>query len=292
MGRIDEALNRAARPKMQSHTAGVPREDVFQSPWRQAPEPQPPSRPLADRPSVLREPVQNLFRRFDDGWVNRLCIPSTSNRALVSQFSRLAGNLHNAQIASGMKVIMTTSAGPGEGKTLTALNLALVLSGSYGRRVLLIDADLRQPSIHSICGFDILPGLTEGLEESNHAKLPLVELSNTLSFLPAGRPNPDPMDRLTSERMRAILDEAVATFDWVILDAPPIGLVPDASLLAGMVDTALFVIRARHAEFAAVRNAVDAFGRDRIFGVVLNATDETQPLEYGGYYGAQVGARP
>lgn len=282
MGRLDEALRQAASKA----SAGVPLptasadDRIFESPWAVSP---------AESTEVMREHRSQAggeeagprFPTFRSEWGNRLVSCRTADPVLVKQFSRLAGSLYNAQTAGQMKVVMMASVGTAEGKTLTALNLALVLSGSYGRRVLLIDGDLRRPSIHHVCGFGPLPGLSEALESCEPRKLPIVQIADTLWLLPAGQPNPDPMDRLISGDLRDLINQAAARFDWVILDAPPIGVVPDASVLAGVVDRVLFVVRARETSFPAVIKALDAIGRDRIFGVVLNGvTDVADSLDY------------
>lgn len=279
MGRIDDALRRA-------NPAGTPlpddsqNETAFQSPWVELVE----SRPFSAHQDSSR-PVDTLrARRFSPEWERLLTISSESNPAMLKQFGRLAGSLHNAQSAGGMKVVLTTSVGPGEGKTLTAMNLALTLSHSYKRRVLIIDADLRRPSVHTVCGLGHIQGLSEGLRAPQQEKLAIVKLSETLSFLPAGRPDPDPMDALTSDRMRRIVEEASKRFDWVILDVPPIGLVPDAGLLAAMVDAVLFVVRAEVTPQGQLQKAIDAVGRDRIFGVVLNGTREADSSDHAEYY--------
>jgi capsular exopolysaccharide synthesis family protein len=178
-----------------------------------------------------------------------------------------------------MKVVLITSVAAGEGKTLTAMNLALTLSQSYKRNVLIIDADLRRPSVNTVCGLGPVRGLSEGLRAPQQEKLAIIKLTETLSFLPAGRPDPDPMDGLTSDRMRRIIDEASARFEWVILDVPPIGLVPDAGLLAAMADAVLFVVRAEITPLGQLQKAIDAVGRDRIFGVVLNGAREVDPSD-------------
>ena len=179
---------------------------------------------------------------------------------------------------------MVTSALPGDGKTFTAMNLALTLAHSYGRRVLLIDADLRRPSIGHICGMSSLNGLSEGLRNETDQKLPLFDLVDGLTVLPAGRPDPDPMSGLTSLRMRNILEEAAEQFDWVILDAPPAAPLADAGLIGAMVDAILLVVRAGDTRLRSVEKAIEVLGRDRIFGVVLNAAASVS-FEYRAYYG-------
>jgi capsular exopolysaccharide synthesis family protein len=180
---------------------------------------------------------------------------------------------------------MVTSALPREGKTLTVTNLALTLSGSYRRRVLLIDADLRRPSVHGVLKIPNTTGLHEVLN-SNVTTLPTVQISPLLSVLTAGGPDDSPLAALTSARMRALLEHAAANFDWVLLDAPPVGLMPDAALLAGITGASLLVIAAGMTPYKLVERAVAELGRDRIVGTLLNRV-ESRALsvqEYGEYY--------
>ncbi len=209
------------------------------------------------------------------GVAEKVVVDAETNPASIEQYRRLAAVLHHAQNERGLRVIMVTSALPGEGKTLTAANLALTLSESYQRRVLLIDADLRRPSVHQLFALPSLSGLTDGLRSVEDRKLTLVEVSPRLTVLPAGRPDPDPMSVLTSSRMQYVLDEARTKFDWVIVDTPPVGLMPDAHLLAAMVDGAVLIIGAGMSPHRAVAKAADVIGRDRILGVVLNRVPHT-----------------
>ncbi|MGH9387872.1 MAG: CpsD/CapB family tyrosine-protein kinase [Vicinamibacterales bacterium] len=198
------------------------------------------------------------------------------------QYRRLAAGLHQAQASAAIKVVMISSAVPGEGKTLTASNLSLTLSESYHRRVLLIDADLRRPGLHRLFKVPALPGLTDCLLASEERAIRPHQISSHLSLLPAGTPNPDPMAVLTSTRMRHILDDAREAFDWVILDTPPIGLLSDATLLAANVDATVFVVKAGETPFELVKRAVEIVGSDRLLGVVLNrATPDPQRYGYG-----------
>lgn len=213
-------------------------------------------------------------------WRERLATSPDADRALVEQFRRLAATLHHAQTHSGIRVIMLTSAAPDDGKTLTALNLSLVLSESYRKRTLLIDADLRRPSLANLADVTKAPGLSEALRAPADTKLGIIQIAPLLTLLPAGRPDPDPMGGLTSPRMRHILEEASAQFDWVILDAPPMGPIADATLLAQMVDGAVLVVRAGRTRNAEVQKAIEALGRERILGVVLNGVDSMPEPHY------------
>ena len=204
----------------------------------------------------------------------------------IEEYRRLAATLHQLQDQSGLRTLMISSALPGDGKTLTSTNIALTFSEAYRRRVLLIDADLRRPSIHHIFNLPNGRGLADGLRSETSGTLPLIEVSPQLTVLPAGTPDQSPMAGLTSERMRTIIKEASTRFDWVIIDTPPIGLMSDASLLAALADGVLLVIGAGTTDYHAVKRAVTEFGRDRIVGIVLNRVhdDAVQHAYYRDYY--------
>jgi len=173
---------------------------------------------------------------------------------------------------------------PGEGKSLTAVNLALTLSDSYQRRVLLIDADLRRPTVQRIFGIPPIAGLNDGLKAAEDRAMALTAVSERMFVLPAGRPEADPMSGLTSDRMRRLITQAATTFEWVIVDSPPVGLLPDASLLSAIVDGVLLVVRAGKAPFSLVKRTVESLSHDRILGVVMNAIDVAHDRNAGGYY--------
>jgi capsular exopolysaccharide synthesis family protein len=291
VGRIDDALRRAARtnghePAASTSTAG---DDVFSAAWDVsilAPE-EPAPAPQLTTGRVVPEPTQHIAELeagFNSAWADRLVVSRNVNTQLAEQFRRLAATLHQTQMDDNIRTVMVTSASPNDGKTLTAINLALILSGSYRRRVLLVDADLRRPSIRDAAHLPAgTVGLSDMLRAPSDEKVSLLRLTGLLALLPAGRPDPDPMSGLTSDRMRRILAEASERFDWVIIDAPPVGPLVDAQLLAAMVDAALFVVRAGRTPYELVHNAVNALGRERILGVVLNAAEAEEGDDYERY---------
>jgi protein-tyrosine kinase len=297
VSRIDEALRRTGQ--IGSDKASGDGQGAFVSAWG-AEEKPPTSGVLTAAPAARADAARTsdparterapitLSRASRE----RLAIGPDGNPMLVEQFRRLAATLHHAQSGSGIRVIMLTSASPDDGKTLTAINLALVLSESYHRRVLLIDADLRRPSLGDIADVTDAPGLSEVLKSPTEQKLGLLQVTPTLMLLPAGRPDPDPMGGLTSARMRHILEEAAGRFDWVILDAPPMGPLADAGLLSQMVDGAVFVVRAGRTQYSLVQKAIEALGRERILGVVLNGIDRMPPEQYGYSYAPKDGEQP
>jgi protein-tyrosine kinase len=200
---------------------------------------------------------------------------------LIEQYRRLAAVLHHAQLQRGTRSVMIASAVAGEGKTLTATNLALTLSRSYQRRVLLIDADLRRPDLHEMFRLQNHVGLGDGLKHPD-VYLPAQQISPTLWVLAAGQPNPDPMSALVSDTMKQLLAEATRQYDWVLVDTPPVALMPDANLLAGMIDSALVIVSANTTPYPLVRVAVAAIGPARVLGVVLNRVKKSDLAS--GYY--------
>ena len=193
--------------------------------------------------------------------------------------------LHRAQADRGFKLVMVASANPGEGKSLTASNLALTLSESYRRNVLLIDADLRRPAVHDIFGLPNDTGLSDGLALESVKRLSVIEVSPHLAVLPSGQPMLDPTASLTSTQMRMVLDEARASYDWTIIDTPPIGLLSDAKLLVEMVDGVVLVVEAAKTPYPDLLKAIDVIGRDRLLGAVLNRSrDASDRSHYYNHY--------
>jgi protein-tyrosine kinase len=224
--------------------------------------------------------LDHVTARWSDKLIANPSLPSVA----VEQYRRVAAILHHCQEDRGIRRVLVASALAEEGKTLTATNLALTLSESYGRRVLLIDADLRRPAINQVLGLPQGKGLSEVLYTIEQTALPLQTVSPNLSVLPAGQPTSDPMAGLTSSRMAAILEEAAGAFDWIIVDSPPIGVLPDARLVGAMVDGALLVIRAGSTPFAAIKRAAESIGRERLLGVVLNRVAESVASPEASYY--------
>ena len=296
MSRIDEAMRRAAgagavEPPPEETVDDLQAEEPGSDATALAREPFPvelaegrPRPPKQDqnraagsydtaRPAATAEPESTLFERLDARLTEKIVVDHNMTHASREQYRRLAAVLHDAHNATGLRVVMVASAVAGEGKTLTASNLALTFSESYQKRVLLIDADLRRPSLHTVFRLDTALGLGDGLLSAGESKMLVRQVSPRLAVLPAGRPSSDPMAGLTSERMRRLLDEAKQSFDWIILDTPPVMLLPDAHLLASMVEGAVLVVRAGSTPHELVKRSADAIGRSRILGVVLNRAE-------------------
>jgi capsular exopolysaccharide synthesis family protein len=149
--------------------------------------------------------------------------------------------------------------------------------------VLLIDADLRRPSVHNLFGLANLDGLTDALKSGPERKVSMRAVSATLSVVTAGRPDTEQMAHLTSTRMQNLLKEASEEYDWVIIDTPPVALLSDAKLLAAMVDGALLVVRAGSTPYPIAQRAIQAIGPERILGTVLNGADASALASHSYY---------
>lgn len=273
MSRIEQALIRAGVRRPAEPDAAPP---DFAAPQPTL-EPDAPRKDAA--PSEVREKPVPAIASAPAG---SCLVTGSHGSAALEQYRRLAAALHQHQEERRIKVVLVTSALPGEGKTLTAANLALTFSRSYQRRVLLIDGDLRRPAVHKLFGVANSAGLAEALKDGRDA-LTVLQMAPQLCLLPAGLPHPEPLSALVSERMRVVLDRAAEAFDWVYIDSPPMAVLPDANLLGRMVDAVLLIVRAGVAPHRAVVKAVETLGRDRIVGVVLNGVDPSTLARHYGY---------
>jgi protein-tyrosine kinase len=229
--------------------------------------------PATPNPSSPRD-TQRLVTAIDEG------------DPVLDQLRSLAASLYQARTGRELKVIAVTSSVSGEGKTLLAANIALTLSRSYMRQVLLIDADLRRPSLHRLFGIPSQDGIRTALESVVEGSPVLVqEVAPRLALLPGGKPVRDPISVLASDAMQRLMTAAMATYDWVVVDTPPVGMLPDMSLLSSLSDAVLLVVEAGRVRYDLVQRTVETIGADRIFGVVLNKVPEHEIVAtYGHHY--------
>jgi len=202
----------------------------------------------------------------------------------TEEYRTLRSRLYHLREKMTLKALLITSALPKEGKSFTAANLAQVMVRQHGRRVLLIDGDLRGPRLHLMLGTTSGPGLSEYLQGKND-EFSIIQRGplENLFFIPSGTGIEDPAELVGNGRLKMLLQRVEPLFDWIIVDSPPAVPVSDASVLAKACDGVLMVVRSNATPSDAARKARMEFPDQSLIGVVLNGTsDEVTP--YARYY--------
>ena len=209
---------------------------------------------------------------------------SQPRSAYTEKYRELRTKLLQASERMQMRAIVVTSAGIAEGKTLTALNLAWLLAQTEGVRALVIDSDLRRPCATDYLGIDAQGGLSEVLGGQLSLEDAIVRLEPSgLHLLPGGRPRDDVAELLSGPSYGRILSEVRRMFDYIIIDAPPLGIFSDASVLMQRADGGILVVRAGKTRYSTVDKLLDQMPKEKLIGVVLNRTEE-QPEAASYYY--------
>lgn len=302
MSRIHEALRRAEKERAASQTAqkieGRVEHIAEGSMIKTA---APPSNISAEpilQPAVIPqsgpEGLPDILQ-FEQVWANcsrprwkpnpNLLVFNNSNpfHQGTEQFRTLRSRLYRMRESQPLQTILISSAIPGEGKTVVAANLATALARQKGCRVLLVDADFRAPRLHVLLGAPEAPGLADYLQ-NGCKEIEIFQRGHEegLCFIPAGNHVTHPSELISSDRVKQFLERVKPAFDWIIIDSPPALPVADASILGGLCDGLLFVVRANSTPSESAQKACKELRGARILGVVLNNVEETS--EYGSYY--------
>ncbi|GAA0768024.1 CpsD/CapB family tyrosine-protein kinase [Clostridium subterminale] len=203
----------------------------------------------------------------------------------AESYRTLRTNLQYSSFDEEYKVIVVTSAEPGEGKSTTAGNLALSIAQS-DKKVVLIDCDLRKPSLHKKFEISNTAGLSDVIVGKESISIVGHRYNNNLTILTSGKIPPNPSEMLGSKSMKALIDALKKVFDYVILDTPPVQAVTDAQILSTRADGTLLVIRAEKTKKDSVINSVNLLKKvnANIIGTILNGVD-TKRNSYYYYYG-------
>jgi capsular exopolysaccharide synthesis family protein len=204
------------------------------------------------------------------------------NAAGKEMFRTLRTRLYQVRAVQTLKVVLVTSALPGEGKTFVTSNLAQSLIRQREKRVLLIDADLRVPDLHTPLGAPFSPGLSDYLlGEADEFRVMQRGRDENLFFISAGKTIQNPNELLAAGKMEQLLHRLLPVFDWILVDSPPTIPVSDSTILAKMCDGVLMVIRAGSTPFDLAQKACQEFHNRPLLGAVLNRADSR--AGYGGY---------
>lgn len=221
-------------------------------------------------------------------------LPENLNKALITllkphsaaseQFRLLKNNILFPEKGEPPRTIMITSASPSDGKSFVAANLAISMANSIDEFVLLVDGDLRAPSIHTLFGFKKIEGLSEYLSSAMPLSRVLKKtFVNKLTILPGGSIPQNPSELLSSEQMRRLLHEVKLRYSdrYILIDTPPPYLTSETSAIARHVDGIIIVIKQGKTRKKEVQDIMDIYGKEKILGVVQNHSKKTIGYGYG-----------
>lgn len=204
---------------------------------------------------------------------------------ISESYRTLRTNIQFSSFDKDIKTIVVTSSAPGEGKSTTVGNLALVMAQS-GKRVLLIDADLRKPTVHKKFKLSNQTGLTNILIEDKNPFEVIQKYSDNLYILTSGILPPNPAEVVASNKLRNFINEMKNHFDYILLNSPPVIAVTDAQILSSFLDGVILVVSSGEAEKELVKKSKDLLDKvnANIIGVVLNKLELKSRKGYGYYY--------
>lgn len=211
-------------------------------------------------------------------------ITLTDPRSPVSESYRtLRTNLSFSSLDKPLRTLVITSAAPEEGKSTTIANLAVTMAQG-GKKTILVDCDLRRPSLHTIFGLSTEPGLTNMLlEENGDPPLQNTEVEN-LQLLTSGAKPPNPADLLGSNKLDNVIEQLAATADIILFDAPPVIAVTDAAVLGSKVDGVLLVVQAGKTRRDHAERAKEMLEKANVNIIGVTLTNAPKDSNLQGYY--------
>ncbi|HLG21542.1 MAG TPA: CpsD/CapB family tyrosine-protein kinase [Candidatus Manganitrophaceae bacterium] len=229
-----------------------------------------------------------LERFFNSTRIDERLVSMTDPKSIAAeQYRLLRSRIERLSSDKGYRTFMITSAVVGEGKSMTAANLALSMAQWGDKRVVLVDADLRRPTLHTLFGVKMKEGLIDVLEGKAALETALAALRETaLFFLPAGKITSASPEWLGSGPMKKLIGTLSQRFDFVLLDAPPILPLADSSELGVLVDGALLALRAGRTSRQILALAMESVSLKNWVGVILNGVDFERSSTYGAVYTA------
>jgi capsular exopolysaccharide synthesis family protein len=271
---IFEALQRSAADT----TGHVPDMAVF--PGQLLESPAPTENDFPETQSVVISPKPE----------NRLVALTHPESLGAEKFRFLAVKLRQLQTARGIKKLLITSSIPEEGKSLVSASLAITLSRRQSR-VLLLEGDLRRPTLSKILGISKHPGLSDFLRDSDRVINNIYRMEPAgFYFLPAGPPPENPLELLQLPKFSDLLEKITRWFDWIIIDSPPVLPLADTTIWTKICDSTLLVAREGKTEKNHLKRGVEALGTSKLLGVVFNSCSTATNSKY--YYRYHPATRP
>jgi len=223
------------------------------------------------------DPAVSNRHQFSDRMDPRLVCALEPDSPEAECFRILRSKLILGSLGKPRNALMVTGALPEDGKSIVAANLAVSIARGVEDYVMLVDCDLRLPSLHQIFGLQAKHGLREYLEDGTSIAPYLLKTPvRKLTLLPAGEPIASPSELLGSEKMRQLIQDLKSRYQdrYIIFDTPPSQFMADTAPLSNMVDNVLVVVRSGKTPKDAILQTLANIGREKIFGLVFNASDE------------------
>ena len=241
-------------------------------------------------PKSWRERLEELFFGWDlRRYETHPIVVLEEESAISEQYKILREQIKRLRAEAGIRTIAITSPVKRDGKTTVSVNLAAAIALEYEEKVILIDADLRAPSVHRYFNYEGPHGLTEYLSSNAVGSVKSLVRDthvNGLLYIPAGKPTRFASELLAKDKMRRMIEEVHAEFPghMVVIDSPPVLATPDPLVLSRQVDGVIMVIRARKTPKDYLAKALSAFSTNKILGIVLNGADLGIGSKYYYYY--------
>ncbi len=207
---------------------------------------------------------------------------------ISEQYRTIRTNVQFSDVDKDIKSLLITSSEPEAGKSMTAANLAIVY-GQQGIKTLLIDADMRKPTMHYTFRLENLTGLSNALVDNTSFETVAISSDvENLDIIPSGPIPPNPSELLASNRFKELYEEAYEVYDMIIVDTPPIIAVTDAQIVANMLDGVIIVARSGQTEVEHLKQSVQLIEKvqGNLLGTVLNDVEKVNSGNYYYYYGS------
>ncbi|MGB0080454.1 MAG: CpsD/CapB family tyrosine-protein kinase [Terracidiphilus sp.] len=262
-----------------------------------APGEPPPAKPELVLENIAQHPWKPLIASFPT---------LTDHGAGVEQFRRLRSHVYQAHVEAPLKTILIASGMPSEGKSFVAANLAMSMARNSVHNILLIDGDLRRPTLHNLLGApntaglsDYLAGTAELIDIMQRYRRPETaedageDIVSNLTFIPSGKSSDNSSEFVANHRIEELIAKVSSHFNWILIDSPPVLAVTDAVDLARAADAVLLIARGASTPYDVAQHTQAAFSNSRILGFVLNAIEDAPrngSYSYDYYYGGTDGA--
>ncbi len=240
-------------------------------------------------PTPIAVSREEVHPSWDETRIDRKLVALLDPQSVeAEQFKILRTNILFPLAGQPPRSLLLTSTAPGEGKTFAAANLAISIALNINRHVLLIDADLRRPQLHTRFGFPSVPGLSNYLAEDRPLSSFLLRTKvDKLTLLPGGPPPANPSELISSERMASLLDEVSHRYPdrLVVIDAPPPAVAAETGVLARQVDGILVVVLFGGTRRQELSDLIARMGEKKILGSIVNRVETASSRYYGYKYG-------